>query len=451
MQEVTLHQMLDAREKRAALQKNLLNTYKTPLVCFTMNIAGPIKTSRLIERAFFEGIEVLQNKLVKKSIIYQEIDVSVTGCQAMFCVSMDAQKLKTICTEIEESCSLGRLFDIDVLNTDGTKLSRNNLRGCIVCGASGRECAAGRLHTVPQLQVATRKIINEHFFPVDCKLFADLATDSLLQEVYTTPKPGLVDSRNNGSHTDMDINTFVKSAHSLTPYFYKCVNIGHQTWDQPPKATFNKLRDVGIAAENTMYQATGGVNTHKGAIYSFGIICGALGRLWKADFPVANLEDILLLCSEMTQDAVKSDFQLIDKTTAGGRLYLKYGITGIRGEAAAGFPSVANIGLPVYQRELDKGLSSNDAGAVALIHLISSVKDTNLYHRGGYDGAKYALNRVKLLLEECASPTKKDIEQLDNDFIDRNLSPGGCADLLAITYFLFKLISKNKEKHLAEE
>ncbi len=439
MQEVTLHQILDARETRVALQKSLLNTYKSPLVCFTMNIAGPIKTSRLIERAFFEGIEALQSSLPPQSILHHEIDVSVTGCQAMFCVSMDARKLKTICTDMEDRCSLGRLFDMDVLDADGTKLCRDHLRGCIVCGASGRECAAGRFHTVPQLQSATRKIITEHFFPIDGKRFADLATDSLLQEVYTTPKPGLVDQRNNGSHHDMDIHTFVKSAHSLTPYFYQCIAIGHQTKDQPPADTFKKLREAGIAAENTMYQTTGGVNTHKGAIYSMGVICGALGRLWQAECPVPKPEDMLSLCSEMTREAVNADFLSIDKTTAGGRLYLAYGLTGIRGEAAAGFPSVANIGLPIYQRELDRGLDPNDAGAVTLIHLISRVHDTNLYHRGGREGAAYAADCAKRLLEECETPAKEQLEQLDNDFIARNLSPGGCADLLAVTYFISKL------------
>lgn len=442
MQEVTLQQMLEAREMRVALQKSLLNTYKTPLICFTMNIAGPIKTSQLIERAFFEGIELLQSRLPKKSILHQEIDVSATGCQAMFCASMNAQKLKAICTDIEESCPLGRLFDMDVLDTDGTKLNRNNTRGCIVCGAPGRECAAGRIHTVPQLQSTTYKIITEHFFLKDCKRLSKLAIDSLLEEVYTTPKPGLVDRCNNGSHTDMDVNTFVKSAYSLKPYFCQCIALGHQTYDKPLADTFKELKKVGIAAENTMYQVTGGVNTHKGAIYSLGIICGVLGRLWKIDFPVPNIKEIFSLCAEMTQETVESDFQTIDNTTAGGRLYLEYGLKGIRGEVSAGFPSVATIGLPIYQKELDKGLSSNDAGAITLIYLISNVQDTNLHHRGGYEGALYAKNRAKLLLTHNTSPTKSQIKELDKDFIARNLSPGGCADLLAITYFTHKLNSQ---------
>lgn len=441
MQGVTLHEILDAREMRVTLQKKLLNEYKTALICFTMNIAGPIKTSSLIERAFFEGIGFLEEKIEKDKIIHKEVDVSHTGCQAMFCVCMDAKKLKAICTQIEDSCPLGRLFDMDVLDLDGKKLSRDNLRGCIVCNASGRECAAGRLHSVEQLKEATKKIITEHFYTKDLKCFATLATDSLLDEVYTTPKPGLVDRRNNGSHTDMDINTFIKSANSLTLYFYECIEIGYKTRNLSPDDTFKQLRKAGIIAEKTMYNATGGVNTHKGAIYSLGVICGALGRMWKADLPIDSIQNIFSMCSEITTNAVKDDFLSIDETSAGSRMYLKYGIKGIRGEAASGFLSVANIGLPIYKSKLDEGLNSNDAGAVTLIHLISSVKDTNLYNRGGSEGSRYAVNRAKQLLIESNTPTKEQIEQLDNDFIERNLSPGGCADLLAVTYFLTKLES----------
>ena len=439
MQEVTLHQMLDAREMRAALQKSLIDTYKTPLVCFTMNIAGPIKTSRLIERAFFEGVELLQSRLPNESILHRETDVSVTGCQAMFCVSMDAKKLKAICTDIEDSCPLGRLFDMDVLDTTGRKLSRENLRGCIVCGASGRECAASRLHTVPQLQASTCKIITEHFFPIDCRQFADLATDSLLEEVYTTPKPGLVDRSNNGSHTDMDISLFVKSAHSLTPYFHRCVEIGYETRHLSQDKAFEQLRTAGIEAEKTMFETTNGVNTHKGAIFSLGVLCGALGRLWKARSHIPTLDNLLSVCSQLVSKAVREDLSIIDTSTAGGRFYHKYGLLGIRGEVASGFSSVKDIGLPVFRKALDKGYSRNEAGAITLVHLISLVEDTNLYNRADKAGADFAKNSAKEMLRNCDFPKISQIERLDDLFISRNLSPGGCADLLAVTYFLAQL------------
>lgn len=441
MQEVTLRQMLEARDNRVALQKQLLQRHKTPLVCFTMNIAGPVKVSPLIERAFYEGVKALDNTLPAQRICHRELNVSVTGCQAMFCVDTDAAALKTLCTSIEDGCPLGRLFDMDVLDAGGTKLSRDTMRDCIVCGAPGRACAAGRLHTVEQLQRVTGEIITDHFFATDSASIAELATDSLLEEVYTTPKPGLVDRRNNGSHTDMTVGTFEKSARALAPYFRRCVGIGHKTAEQPPSETFRWLREAGIEAEQAMYQVTGGVNTHKGAVYSMGILCGALGRLWMPETPVPELGKILSVCSDMTRDAVQQDFLSIGNTTAGGRLYREQGITGIRGEVAAGFPSIKNIGLPVYRKALGSGMNANDAGAATLIHLIAEVQDTNLYHRGGHAGARYAADGAKRLLEVSAFPSNEQIEQLDDAFIARHLSPGGCADLLAVTYFLAKLTS----------
>ena len=115
-----------------------------------------------------------------------------------------------ICVKIEEKNRLGRLFDFDVIGTDGEKLERKNPRECLICGKRGRECAASRAHSVGVLQEETRKIIREHFLFADAEYFSSLAKRSLLKELYTTPKPGLVDRRNNGSHPDMNISLFEK-------------------------------------------------------------------------------------------------------------------------------------------------------------------------------------------------------------------------------------------------
>ncbi len=439
MTEVTLSQMLDAREERVKKQKDILSRFKLPLISFTMNIAGPIKTSPLIERSFFEGVRLLKESLPQNSIIHQEITIEPTGCEAIFSVKYEARKLKKICTSIEEGATIGRLFDMDVINTDGSKLERKNLRSCFVCGAPGRACAAGRVHSVNELQAATREIMENYFFLLDKEICSTLAVKSLLAEVYTTPKPGLVDCRNNGSHTDMDINTFEKSAHALKPYFDECFSIGKNTAGLSPNQTFSLLRNAGILAEKIMYNATDGINTHKGAIYSMGILCAGIGRLWLPATPFRSTSDICSESANIVKEAVEKDFKEIDTATAGGRLYLKYGLTGIRGEVASGFDSVLNIGLPYYKRLSNKNFNSNDAGAITLLYLISSVKDTNLYHRGGIKGAEYAVQITKKLLKDFPEPTKKQIESLDDEFIKRNLSPGGCADLLAITYFLYSL------------
>ncbi len=461
MQEITLAQILLAREERVRKQQELLTTYHCPVICFTMNIAGPIKTSPLIERAFATGLEHLNSRLPREHIRFRSTEVSVTGCQAMYAVDMDALALKKICTAIEDETPLGRLFDMDVLDLDGGKLERTAVNGgsrnCIVCGAPGRGCAARRLHTVPELQSVTRSIMKEHFAIADRERIATLAVQSLIDEVMTTPKPGLVDRRNNGSHTDMDLSTFIVSANALKPYFGECVKIGQETQHLPPSDTFPLLRQAGLSAEAAMLCATGGVNTHKGAIYTMGILLGALGRLWTPERPVTVTETLLTECAKMVQAHVEADFAAITKAdsavieesslavtttsclTAGQRLYLKQGLTGIRGEVAAGLPSVASIGLPIYKKALQAGLSANDAGTITLLHLIANVADTNLYHRGGSDGAAYAADTARALLTKNCYPSAEQIEALDDAFISRNLSPGGCADLLAVTYFLYSL------------
>ncbi len=436
MTEVSLAQMLAAREQRVAKQQALLKKHGTPLVCFTLNIAGPVKTSPLIERLFRFGLDRLLSQLPTP------LDISVskenTGCEAILAVSASAKTLKSVCTTIEEETAVGRLFDIDVLDENGIKLQRTSERCCLVCGAPGKSCAARRLHSVEELQEITNKIITNHFQKHDAQTIATMAVDSLLDEVYTTPKPGLVDLRNNGSHRDMDVPLFEKSAKTLHNYFETCVNIGITTADQPSKECFSTLRQAGICAENTMFSATNGVNTHKGAIYSFGVWCGAIGRLWKPETPIAPINTLSQECRRLVNAAVAEDFATATPRTAGLRFYHSAQITGIRGEAAAGFP-LAIRGLELFKKAKIDRLSDNDAGVATLLFLIAHTQDTALLNRGGIDGAAYAANVAAQLTKSNTYPSPRDVETLDDDFIRRNLSPGGAADLLALTYFLHKL------------
>lgn len=446
MQEVTLMQMLEARENRVLEQQRLLREYGVPLICFTMNIPGPVKYSPLIERAFEEGCRTLGHRLPENRILHRSIRRAVTGCQAIYAVSMDAAAIKKICTAIEDDTALGRLFDMDVLDIHANKLDRElvggNSRDCIVCGAPGRGCASRRSHSVPELQQAATAILTRHFMQKDARQIGSWAIQSLLDEVCTTPKPGLVDRRNNGSHRDMDIFTFMSSASALAPYFCTCVRIGQETSAEPPEETFRRLRAEGLKAEQDMYAATAGVNTHKGAVFTMGILCGAAGRLWKPEV-AWNLDALFCEVSSMSARAMQEDWNSGQTDTAGQQLYARNGIQGIRGEVARGLPSVAHIGLPAYRACRADGLNHNKAGAITLLHLIAQVEDTNLIVRGGADGAREAAIRALSLLEHKPYPTRKQIEQLDDWFIRRNLSPGGCADLLAAVYFAMYLTTQS--------
>lgn len=435
--QVSLLEMLSCRERRAETIKNMLTKCALPTVSFTMNIAGPIKTSPLIERGFNEGLLSVFSRISEEKIKEKQINLLKTGPEAFLAIDMPAADLKEICTEIEEKNALGRLFDIDVTDVSGEKLTRQNERGCIVCGKKGRACAASRAHSADEVFAATNKILREHFLKSDAEKIARFAEESLIDEVSVTIKPGLVDRFSNGSHSDMCFETFKLSANALKPYFKECFLIGENTKNELPHAAFLRLKEAGIRAEKEMYAATGGVNTHKGAIYSLGLLCGAIGRLYNAENSDFDIETILATAAELCRESAESDLENASGKTAGERLYKELKIKGIRGEAAAGFPNVKNIGLPALENALSEGKNKNDAAIICLLRLIASVEDTNLYKRGGKEGAEFAKKSAQSLLKEEISEQK--LIEADREFVKRNLSPGGSADLLALTLFLHSL------------
>ena len=278
-----------------------------------------------------------------------------------------------------------------------------------------------------------------HVFEDDANKIADLARQCLIQEVKTTPKPGLVDLRNNGSHTDMTAEIFERSANVLFDYFVECIRVGRNTVQLSYKQAFLALRKAGIKAESCMYSVTGGINTHKGAIFSFGLLCGAIGRLWTPESPISSTHELLIETARIAQNAIEADLMNVSGNTAGERMYIELGSMGIRGEVASGFRSVQNVSLPVYRSFLDNRQSKNDAGVITLLHLIANVDDTAIYNRGGIDGLKFAKEYAKKLLENKKIPTKDLIEEMDEMFIQKNLSAGGSADLLAVTYFIYEI------------
>lgn len=441
---VTLMEMLGAREARAMRQQQLLEEYHLPVISFCLNIAGPVKNSPVLRRAFREGLERLECALLagRLEVVHQEEVDQPTGCEALWVVRGDGRAVKELCVELEDRDALGRLFDLDVLDPASGKWDRTQLgqppRKCLVCGKEGKGCASRRLHTVEELQSATQAILEDYFAKKDQQTLGALAAKALLYEVCTTPKPGLVDRKNNGSHRDMDVFTFLDSTAALLPYFEEAVRLGIETRNLPPQETFRRLRQAGAAGERAMFRATGGVNTHKGAVFTLGTVCAAAGRLWTAEGFSKDLDAALALCGEMSAQAVQEDFEAIRREgahTTGQRIYLEHGLEGIRGELSRGLPAVAQIGLPTLRRHLAAGDTLEQAGVQVLLALMAQVVDTNLIARGGLEGQQWAMEQAKNLTQDRAV-SQEEAEKLDRALIERNLSPGGCADLLAITYFL---------------
>lgn len=278
------------------------------------------------------------------------------------------------------------------------------------------------------------------------KQVAQLATKALLYEVALTPKPGLVDRANNGSHHDMNYYTFLNSIMALTPYFQEYVDLGYQH-EGTLEDLFDYCRVIGIQAEQDMLEATRGINTHKGANFSFGVILTATGYFLKNNpklpLEAIDVETILVIVQKMTENLIKHDFAKIHlkaKLSNGERLYLEKGMTGIRGEAANGYPAVHHLLLPFLRQYRESHEKDEVVLLRSLVLLMSEVEDGNILHRGGYDAWQQVKKDMLVLHEANLNQVDfmEDLTAYDQKMMERHLSPGGAADLLAIgIYFAF--------------
>ena len=268
---------------------------------------------------------------------------------------------------------------------------------------------------------------------------ATSAYTALIKEVELTPKPGLVDQLNTGAHQDMDIGTFRASAEAIAPWFSVFFQLGLAECNLPVRHLLTLLRADGLACERDMFRATGGVNTHKGSIFSLGLLCAAAGRMVGA----GRRPDCESMCAEvalMCAGLVSQELMPIrEARTAGELLFQKYQLTGARGEAASGFATVRKHSLPAYLAALDGGLGEERGLHDALLHLLAHNLDTNVVARGGMDGLAFVQSYARGLLsmsDVCAQTRLAQLSNFDQALIARHLSPGGSADLLAVTWFL---------------
>lgn len=273
---------------------------------------------------------------------------------------------------------------------------------------------------------------------------AGFAQRALLYEVALTPKPGLVDRQNSGAHQDMDYWTFLASSAALGLYFPAYLEAGY-THQGTPAALFKKLRDIGQQAETAMFAATKGINTHKGANFSFALLLGALGVYWqkKPQLPLTpdDTKHIMALIQSLTKDVLQADFQNLDQKknlSYGERLYLEHGITGIRGEAMAGYPALQD--LLAYFRTLSSTQQDTQETTLlrGLVYLMATVEDGNLLHRGGLAAWQTVQQTAQELQAKNLPETqlRQALAAYDQQLIQANLSPGGAADVLALGIFM---------------
>lgn len=267
-------------------------------------------------------------------------------------------------------------------------------------------------------------------------LMIELAIKSLIQEVSLYPKPGLVDPVDCGSHDDMDYYTFIDSCFALVPGFrnYYRTGLVHKG---SARDLFDKIRRVGMANEDSMFLATANINTHKGANFLYGVVISAIAYANKP-----TLDELRAVIQEMTKGIVEEELaSLTEFRTHGEKVYREYGFTGIRGEVEEGLPLVFEVALAIISQRKDYHSNLKKA----LLELIKLNNDSNMLKRGGIEGLNYG----KELANQPYDNIDEHLLMMNEEFVQRNLNPGGTADLLALTIFL-KMYEEERLKSMAK-
>ncbi|HYF58204.1 MAG TPA: triphosphoribosyl-dephospho-CoA synthase [Burkholderiaceae bacterium] len=253
------------------------------------------------------------------------------------------------------------------------------------------------------------------------------AERALRAELAAYPKPGLVSHRDDGSHDDMSAVHFERSIEALRPHFTAIAEAGARDAD------LGALRELGVRAERAMLLATGGVNTHRGSIFALGLLLAA----------AAGPEDGASLGARVR--ARWGDELLrhpTDPGSHGGTARRRHGAGGALREAAAGFASVYGTGLPGLRAARRATGDPARAAVHAFFGLLAVVEDTNLLHRGDAAGLAWARAQARAFLDDggaIADGWERRAVGVHRAFVERRLSPGGCADLLAATLMVDEL------------
>nr|WP_316643128.1 triphosphoribosyl-dephospho-CoA synthase [uncultured Roseateles sp.] len=261
------------------------------------------------------------------------------------------------------------------------------------------------------------------------------ATLALHDELALSPKPGLVTLIDRGSHEDMDAHSFMRSLFALRHYFGQIAEAGLDGAD------FAVLERLGIAAEARMLAATEGVNTHRGAIFMLGLLCASAGAVTRE-------------CGGLTQpaqlrDALRRNWgeALVRRsqrmpTLPGGLAARRHGLRSASQEAALAFPALFETAVPALTAARARGLTPQQARLDTLFHIMAVLDDSNLAHRGGLRGLRYAQCTARQFLDGggAAGPDGlRKAESIARAFVAQRLSPGGAADTLSAACWITRM------------
>lgn len=436
------------RDRRVLYQEHLLKENKDKtLVTIRINYPGIEKSNYITDNI----VNTIYNEILTyygKFIVFEDKYKNKEGIVAHFLFDLDFVNVKKEMINVEEEHILGRCLDIDVYTLKNDKvigISRSDLfkkpRRCFICDLDAKICSRAQTHTIDEIK---------NYFEVVYKNFKDsqkktdslayevsqMALKAMISEVSTFPSFGLVSPISSGAHKDMDYYTFLNSAVAITPFLKKMFEVGYSYYS--PEYIFDAIRDIGKECEDKMFEATNNINTHKGMIFLMGISMAAIGKALYENKEFYQIQDIIKSMVKNILDDFK-ELHKKEKLTHGERLYLEYGFTGIRGQVQDGLSVLFDNIIDNY---INSDLKENDLYTQILIELMARVEDSTVVYRHDISTLRKVQSDAKDLLNIggiFTSQGKQKCYDLEEIYINKNISPGGCADLLAISILLINV------------
>ncbi len=446
-----LNDILAARDARSVLRKEF-SLRNLPSISLNLNVPGYPKSNETVRRFFLCCLGDLQVCLAARLIYPDEKEAVLQQDEAgdFYIVPFTSGhhtlvEIKQICEDFEVTHELGRFVDVDLTDPAGIPVSSGKSKPCFYCSEhSADDCRRNYRHEsedVREYMFSKMKeyCLRQREISIGRNL-SSLALQSILHEISLTPKPGLVDKSGNGVHTDMNYSLFIDSTAAISGYFTELVHAGFAFTENDMTRALPVIRDIGLRMEKSMYESTRQVNTQKGIIFLMGLSLFSSGYLF-AHQDVFDPETFRKIVKNICKNLTGNELEKPQRTpvTHGELIYQKLKINGARGEAENGFPMVFNYGLPELLRFTELKDHSLQR---AFLSIAAHNNDTNILYRSSMD----VLHHFRELSAKALETENPDA--LMDYCLKHGISPGGSADILAVSIYLYLLIIKSTNNGL---
>lgn len=435
-----------ARDQRAFLKKQIADD-DLPCLSLNLNVPGFPKSNPAVQHFFSYVLTdlkyFLRANLIELSDSKSICRVDDAGDFYLSPICGNAKKMeeiKQLCEDFEQNHPLGRFIDVDLNDSLGNAVSSGKLKSCFFCGERPAiECRRMNSHNSEEVRIFMFKKMADY-----CRLqrenilvkrISSLGLKALLDEISLSPKPGLVDKFSCGSHADMDYQSFLASSAAISGWFEELVRAGFCFDQDDQRKALPVIRNIGLRMESDMYASTKNVNTHKGLIFLMGLSLFACGRLYSRQDQF-NAEIFRGIIRDICKGIVLQELVYLksSKTTHGEEIFRKYGYSGARGEVENGFPMVFDHGLPQL---MAAEIPGDEDFFKCLLAITSNNNDTNILYRRGPDVLKAFQILCKNAFENFNIANYSVVAKFCES---ENISPGGSADLLAVTIFVHSVM-----------